>query len=352
MKGEPRLTELAHGGGCGCKLSPAVLKEILRALPSGLIAPQLLAGNENNEDAAVYQISDEQALVATTDFFAPMVDDPELFGRIAATNALSDVYAMGGRPILALALMGMPIGRLSVETIGRIVAGGVAVCATAGIGIAGGHSIDTPEPLYGLVALGLVHPRRFKRNSTAKLGDCILLTKPIGIGILATAFKKSVLSVEGYADLSRYATQLNTPGIWLGEMSTVHSMTDVTGFGLAGHLLEMSRGAGYGITINWSKVPVIEEARRLVEAGIRNGACIRNWDSYGEEVYLTEGLTEGFSLSDRDLLCDPQTSGGLLVSCPEREVEGIQRRLQEEGFEQTAVIARCVGEDVGLRVLS
>jgi selenide, water dikinase len=313
-----RLTSLAHGGGCGCKIAPGILSEILKTLPIRVSSPDLLVGLENNEDAAVYRINDRQAVVATTDFFMPIVDDPYEFGRIAATNAISDVYAMGGKPIFALALLGMPINTLPMEVIQRITEGGESVCAQAGIPIAGGHSIDTVEPIYGLVVLGLVDPAKFKRNSGAKAGDSLILGKPLGVGILSAALKQEKLRDSGYRRMIEYTTQLNTPGLDLVEMPGVHALTDVTGFGLGGHLLEMCRGAGLSAQLKWADVPVIPEAVDLVKAGIYTGASSRNWNGYGKEVRLAAGIEEW----QRLLLTDPQTSGGLLVSCsPESEIE-------------------------------
>ena len=323
-----RLTSLAHGGGCGCKIAPGILSEILKTLPIRVRSPDLLAGLENNEDAAVYRINDRQALVATTDFFMPIVDDPYEFGRIAATNAISDVYAMGGKPIFALALLGMPINTLPMETIRRITEGGESVCAEAGIPIAGGHSIDTLEPIYGLVVLGLVDPAKFKRNSGAKAGDSLILGKPLGVGILSAALKQEKLPDSGYRRMLETTTQLNTPGVDLVEMPGVHALTDVTGFGLGGHLLEMCRGAGLAAQLRWADVPVISQAVDLVKAGIVTGASSRNWNSYGKEVRLAAGIEEWQKL----LLTDPQTSGGLLVSCaPESEAE-VLAIFKRQGF--------------------
>ena len=323
-----RLTSLAHGGGCGCKIAPGILSEILKTSPMRVTSPDLLVGSENNEDAAVYRINDRQAILATTDFFMPIVDDPYEFGRIAATNAISDVYAMGGRPIFALALLGMPINTLPMEVIQRITEGGESVCAQAGIPIAGGHSIDTVEPIYGLVVLGLVDPAKFKRNSGAKAGDSLILGKPLGVGILSAALKQEKLPESGYRRMIDYTTQLNTPGVDLVEMPGVHALTDVTGFGLAGHLLELCRGAGLGAQIKWADVPVIPEAVELVKAGIVTGASTRNWNGYSEEVRLAAGIEEWQKL----LLTDPQTSGGLLVSCsPESEAE-VLAIFRRQGF--------------------
>lgn len=334
---QPRLSSLSHGGGCGCKIAPGLLSEILKhSGANAIVPPQLLVGIETADDAAVYQLNDEQALVATTDFFMPIVDDPFDFGRIAATNAISDVYAMGGQPILALALVGMPIKVLSSETIGRILAGGQAVCASAGIPIAGGHTIDSVEPIYGLVALGLVHPKRIKRNADARVGDLLVLGKPVGVGVLSAALKKEQLDAAGYAQMIAFTTQLNTPGPDLAALDGVHAMTDVTGFGLAGHSLELARGAQARVVIDWSAVPLIEGARALATQGFVTGASGRNWDSYGAQIELPSG----FAAEDQALLSDPQTSGGLLVSCAPQALDAVLERFAAHGFGHAAVVGR------------
>ena len=341
----PRLTSLSHGGGCGCKIAPGVLAEILKSSGSaGLLPPELLVGIETADDAAVYRLNDEQALVATTDFFMPIVDDPFDFGRIAATNAISDVYAMGGRPILALALVGMPVKVLSPATIGRILAGGQAVCTAAGIPIAGGHTIDSVEPIYGLVALGLVHPKRIKRNADARPGDLLVLGKPIGVGVLSAALKKELLSPQGYAQMIACTTQLNTPGPDLAAIEGVHALTDVTGFGLAGHGLELARGAQASVVIDWARVPLLDGVRELAAQGIVTGASGRNWDSYGSQVQLPPG----FSFEDQALLSDPQTSGGLLVSCAPEALEEVMAVFARHGFAGAAVIGRIEAGAAGL----
>src|ERR1041385_2429136 len=275
-----RLTQFSHGGGCGCKIAPAVLSEILAATPISGLPKDLLVGTETADDAAVYRLNDTQAIVATTDFFTPIVDEPFDFGRIAATNAISDVFAMGGRPIMALAIVGMPLEKLPLGVIGDILAGGESVCAEAGIPIAGGHSIDTLEPIYGLVVLGLVHPDKVKRNSSAKPGDALVLGKPLGVGILSAALKKGKLSASGYAEMLKWTTRLNTPGAALGERTDVHALTDVTGFGLAGHLLEMCRGARLTAEVGFDTLPLIPEARDWAKQGVATGASERNWKGY------------------------------------------------------------------------
>ena len=316
-----RLTQFSHGGGCGCKIAPGVLSKLLAQSPAAAMLPlpkELLVGSETSDDAAVYQLNAEQAVVATTDFFTPIVDDPRDFGRIAATNALSDIYAMGGKPLFALALVGMPLDKLPLEAIREILAGGEEVCARAGIPIAGGHSIDTLEPIYGLVGIGVVHPQRVKRNSGARAGDRLILGKSLGIGILSAALKKGQLSQAGYARMIAETTRLNTPGTALAALDGVHALTDVTGFGLAGHLLEICRGAGLQAQLEFACLPLIDEAAELARAGVATGASTRNWNSYGADVALGAGLGEW----QQKLLSDPQTSGGLLVACaPECEAE-------------------------------
>ena len=324
----PRLTSLSHGGGCGCKIAPGLLNEILRGGSRLPLPPELLVGIETADDAAVYQLNDEQALIATTDFFMPIVDDPYDFGRIAATNAISDVYALGGRPIMALALVGMPINVLPAQVIARILAGGEAVCQAAGIPIAGGHSIDSVEPIYGLVALGLVHPKLVKRNADARAGDRIVLGKPLGVGILSAALKKDAVDASGYAKMIATTTQLNTPGPELAALPGVHAMTDVTGFGLAGHALELARAAQCSLNIEWSRVPLIDGVLKLAADGIVTGASGRNFASYGHDI----ALPADFAPAARALLTDPQTSGGLLVSCAEDSVAAVLEIFRKHGF--------------------
>jgi selenide,water dikinase len=331
---EPRLTSLSHGGGCGCKIAPGVLSNILKGTTAMPMPPELLVGIETSDDAAVYQLNDEQALIATTDFFMPIVDDPYDFGRIAATNAISDVYAMGGTPIMALALVGMPIAVLSVSTIGKILEGGASVCRAAGIPIAGGHTIDSVEPIYGLVALGLMHPSRVKRNASAQVGDKLILGKPLGVGVMSAALKKDKLDAAGYAEMMRVTTQLNTPGPALAALDGVHAMTDVTGFALAGHALEMARGSGCTVELDWKKVPFLSGVRELAQQGCITGASGRNWAAYGHEV----SLPAGFSAVEQALLTDPQTSGGLLVSCASQAVPAVLAVFDQMGFAQATEI--------------
>ena len=331
---EIRLTSLAHGGGCGCKIAPGVLSDILKASPFRNLPAALLAGSENNEDAAVYQLNAHQAIIATTDFFTPIVDDPFDFGRIAATNAISDIYAMGGQPIFALALLGMPINVLPIDVIQKITAGGESVCAEAGIPIAGGHSIDTVEPIYGLVVLGIVHPDKLKRNSGARVGDCLILGKPLGVGVLSAALKQQKLSAQGYAAMIRYTTKLNTPGVALAEMSGVHALTDVTGFGLAGHLLEMCRGAKVQGQLQFKDIPLIPEAIEFARQNVVTGASERNWTGFGADVHLAAGIEDW----QKNLLTDPQTSGGLLLACAPESEQEVLDVFKAHGFDDACVI--------------
>jgi selenide,water dikinase len=330
------LTQFSHGGGCGCKIAPGLLAEILARAPQGLVPPELLVGTETSDDAAVYRLNDTQALVATTDFFTPIVDDPYDFGRIAATNALSDIYAMGGTPIMALALVGMPVARLPPEVIGQVLEGGASICREAGIPIAGGHSIDVLEPIYGLVGLGLVHPQRVRRNADARAGDALVLGKPLGVGILSAALKKGLLDAPGYAEMLRHTTQLNRVGIQLAQLEGVHAMTDVTGFGLAGHLLEMCRGAGLDAQVRLDALPLIDSARGFARQGIATGASARNWAGYGAQVQWPADAPEWL----RALVTDPQTSGGLLVSCDAGAAPQVLAAFREAGFAQAALIGR------------
>jgi selenide,water dikinase len=340
-----RLTELSHGGGCGCKIAPAVLQEILSQAPAMTGFADLLVGTESSDDAAVYRLNENQAIVATTDFFMPIVDDPFDFGRIAATNALSDIYAMGGKPLFALAIVGMPVGKLPVDVIRQILAGGDAICREAGIPIAGGHSIDAPEPIYGLVGIGVVHPDKVKRNDRAQAGDALILAKPLGIGVFADAMKKGKLSGDGYAQMLSSTTQLNTPGIALAEMAGVHAITDVTGFGLLGHLMEICRGSRLSADIHFADLPIHPLALELAQAGFSPGASERNWASYGHDVSLPEGMSEW----QRKLLCDPQTSGGLLVACDEASVSVVMAEMSQQGFKQARMIGQ-MGQGAGVKV--
>ena len=343
----PRLTSLSHGGGCGCKIAPGVLADLI-ARSAPLSFPQLLVGAETADDAAVYRLNEEQAVVATTDFFMPIVDDPFDFGRIAAANALSDVYAMGGTPLLALAILGMPINVLSADVIRAILRGGEAICTQAGIPIAGGHSIDSVEPIYGLAVIGVVHPRHLQRNSSARPGDALLLGKPLGVGILSAAFKKERLGERDYRALIDTTTRLNVAGPELAKLPGVHAMTDVTGFGLLGHLLEMCRGAGLSARLSMSIVPLLDNVVALAEAGCVTGASARNWSSYGAEVELNSQLDR----VARSLLCDPQTSGGLLVACAPDAVPGAIDVFERHGFARATLIGHMGARaDDGPRVI-
>jgi selenide,water dikinase len=308
-------------------------------VPAAAAFPDLLVGSETSDDAAVWRLNDSQALVATTDFFMPVVDDPYDFGRIAATNALSDVYAMGGKPILALAIVGMPVNKLDPDTIGRILAGGASVCADAGVPVAGGHSIDSVEPIYGLVALGLVHPDRVLTNKGAREGDVLILTKPLGVGVLSAAFKQDKLDKPGYDLLVQMTTQLNTLGADLADIAGVHAVTDVTGFGLIGHALEMAMGANLVAEISMEAPPLLAGVERLVRSGVRTGASLRNWDSYGDRVQDLGGVNHW----RRDLFTDPQTSGGLLIACAPAAAADVLQAARARGFNQATQIGRMVG---------
>ena len=341
-----KLTSFSHGGGCGCKIAPGVLAEILQKSSGFPVPKELMVGIETADDAAVYKLNDEQALIATTDFFMPIVDDPFDFGRIAATNAISDVYAMGGTPIMALALVGMPVNKLPLETIGQIIRGGESVCSEAGIPIAGGHTIDSVEPIYGLVVMGLVHPSKVKRNADARAGDVLVLGKPLGVGVLSAALKKDKLGADGYAAMIANTTKLNKPGRLLAEMPGVHALTDVTGFGLLGHLLELARGARLAAQLDMAKVPLLPGVLQLAHDGYFTGASGRNWSGYGHEVELASAITP----AQQGLLTDPQTSGGLLVSCDPSAVDEVLALFQREGFGEAAVIGRMEAGQARVRV--
>jgi selenide,water dikinase len=331
---EPRLTSLSHGGGCGCKIAPGVLADLLKRASPARQFPQLLVGMETSDDAAVYRLNDDQAVIATTDFFMPIVDDPFDFGRIAAANALSDVYAMGGTPLMALALVAMPIKVLSPETIREILRGGEAICAEAGIPIAGGHSIDSVEPIYGLAAIGVVAPRHIKRNAGARAGDALVLGKPLGVGILSAALKSGRLDDAGYRAMIDTTVQLNRAGPELAKLAGVHAMTDVTGFGLLGHLLEMCRASNVGARLRMDDVPLLHDVLAMAAAGTVTGASARNWASYGADVRLAPAL-EGAAQA---VLCDPQTSGGLLVACAADAAAEVIGTFRRHGFAHTSVI--------------
>ncbi|HEY4531411.1 MAG TPA: selenide, water dikinase SelD [Luteimonas sp.] len=330
----PRLTSLSHGGGCGCKIAPGVLAELLKRAAPAPVWPQLMVGNDTSDDAAVYRLNDQQALIATTDFFMPIVDDPYDFGRIAATNALSDVYAMGGTPVVALAIVGMPVNVLPHAVIAEILRGGEDACAAAGIPVAGGHSIDSVEPIYGLAAMGLAHPDRIRRNADARAGDLLVLGKPLGVGVLSAALKRGVLDDAGYRAMVDATTRLNTPGVALAALPDVHAMTDVTGFGLLGHALELARGADLTVRLRFDDLPWLPGVRALAAEGVVTGASGRNWAAYGDSVQLAPVIDK----PARDLLTDPQTSGGLLVSCAPAALGEVLDAFQREGFAEAVVV--------------
>jgi selenide, water dikinase len=342
-----RLTDLAHGGGCGCKLAPSVLQQLLANQIAATPYPQLLVGTETGDDAAVWQIDDKNCIIATTDFFMPVVDDPRDFGRIAAANAVSDIYAMGGTPIMALAILGMPLGKLPIETVRGILDGGASICAEAGIPIAGGHSIDSVEPIYGLAVIGLCSPGNVRRNSGARPGDALILTKGIGIGIYSAAFKKQALSDEAYAEMIASTTLLNRIGQVLGDKADVHCVTDVTGFGLLGHSLEVARGSGVRLTIEQSRIPLLKEAKRLAQAGYITGASERNWASYGQQVALPHELPAW----QRALLTDPQTSGGLLVACNADQAEAIRAMIEAAGYPRASIIGSVTAGEPAAQII-
>ena len=338
-----RLTQLSHGGGCGCKIAPGVLEQVLAKTAPALLPPQLLVGIETSDDAAVYQINADQAIVATTDFFMPIVDDPYDFGRIAATNAISDIYAMGGVPLFALAIVGMPVKTLSLETIKRILDGGESVCAQAHIPIAGGHTIDSVEPIYGLVVIGLVHPGNVKRNAGGRPGDKLILGKALGVGVYSAAFKKDLLSVHDYSTMVASTTQLNTPGPALACLDGVHAMTDVTGFGLLGHLLELCKGSKLSAVLDYDTLPLLPNVLEYAAQGCVTGASGRNWESYGAHIELDQR----FSSTERALLTDPQTSGGLLISCSPEVVTEVLSIFLQQGFDHAVVIGELSSCDEG-----
>ncbi|TXI08542.1 MAG: selenide, water dikinase SelD [Rhizobium sp.] len=343
----PRLTELAHGGGCGCKLSPSILQQLLASQPAAGPFARLLVGNEMADDAAVWQVDENTCLIATTDFFMPMVDDPHDFGRIAATNAISDVYAMGGKPILALAILGMPINKLAPQTIARVLEGGAAVCAEAGIPVAGGHSIDSVEPIYGLAVIGICKPEQVRRNDGAKAGDTLILTKGLGIGIYSSAIKKGALPDGCYEEMIASTTLLNRIGSELGGDPDIHALTDVTGFGILGHGLEMARASGVSMTFELSRLPFLSKAEALAEQGFITGASGRNWASYGQDITLPEGLPEWKRL----LLADPQTSGGLLVACAPDKAPSILEKIRRAGYPLASMVGHAKPGTPGIDIV-
>jgi selenide,water dikinase len=343
----PRLTSLSHGGGCGCKIAPGLLADLLKRSAPLPFFPDLLVGNDTADDAAVYKLNDEQAIVATTDFFMPIVDDPFDFGRIAATNALSDVYAMGGKPLMALAFVGMPSNVLPHDVIAAVLKGGESVCADAGIPLAGGHSIDSVEPIYGLVAIGVIDPRRVKRNASAQAGDVLILGKPLGVGVLSAALKKDRLDANGYAAMIGATTKLNRPGAELAALDGVHALTDITGFGLLGHTLELARGSKLTARVRYAELPWLPGVIDLAEAGVYTGASGRNWDAYGKDIALPSTLPP----AARTLLTDPQTSGGLLVSCSPEAVDDVLAVFRADGFADARVIGEMVAGEGRVEVM-
>lgn len=340
------LTSLAHGGGCGCKLAPSVLQELLANEPAARPYWQLLVGTETGDDAAVWQLDENLCVVATTDFFMPVVDDPHDFGRIAATNAISDIYAMGAKPIMALAILGMPLGKVPVDTVRRILQGGAAVCAEAGIPVAGGHSIDAPEPIYGLAVIGVCRPQDVRRNAGAQEGDALILTKPLGVGVYSAAIKKGLLSAEGYAEMIATTTLLNRVGADLAKDGDVHAMTDVTGFGVLGHGLEMARGSSKTLVFRFGDLPLLAGAEAFARDGIVTGASKRNWLSYSDAIDLPSGAEDW----QRNLLTDPQTSGGLLVACSNAHADAIFRQIRKAGYPAARIVGRVEAGGSRVRV--
>ena len=307
---------------------------MLSKLPPQATNPALLVGYETGDDAAVYKISETQAVVATTDFFMPIVDDPFDYGRIAATNALSDVYAIGGKPIMALAIAGFPMDKMSTDQVQQILAGGSQACRDAGVPIAGGHTIDAPEPIYGLAIVGLVHPKKIKRNDDAREGDILILGKGLGVGILGAAINKDELSPEGYKEMMESTTKINSIGPDLAKIKGVHAITDVTGFGLMGHLIEICDGAGLQATVNWGDLPILPSALVYARKGYNTGAANRNWDSFGKRIKVPVAMEQW----QKNLLADPQTSGGLLVTCPPDHANKIIALFHEQGYPLAAKI--------------
>lgn len=341
------LTKYSHGGGCGCKIDPAALHEILANVPRFANVPNLLVGIENDDDAAVYRINDNQAIVVTNDFFTPIVDDPYAFGRIAAANSISDVYAMGGTPIMAISIVGFPVNKLPLNVMQQIMKGGVETCQDAGIPLAGGHSIDNEEPVFGLCVIGLVDPAKVKKNSGAKAGDVLIVTKPLGVGVMTTAVKVQSLSKRGYEDVVRTMSTLNKAGAWLGTQDSVHAITDMTGFGFAGHGLEMARGAGLSLMVDVPSVPVMDEAWSLAAEGIVPGGAYRNLAAFGNAVQFQCSLSHDHQL----IFTDPQTSGGLMLAVAPEAADGIIAKLKEMNTLVAAKVGQFVPAEGGTKVV-
>ena len=343
---QPRLTSLAHGGGCGCKLAPSVLQELLAGQKAAAPFGELLVGTETGDDAAVWQLDEQTCVLATTDFFMPIVDDPYDFGRIAATNAISDIYAMGGQPIMALAILAMPVGKISPDVVREILAGGAAICAAAGIPVAGGHSIDSVEPIYGLAVIGTCKPGNVRRNRDARPRDKIILTKPLGVGIYSAAFKKGELPRDAYDEMIATTTLLNKIGTELAKKAAIHAVTDVTGFGLLGHSLEMARGSDVEVVLNVDRLPLLKEAERFAGQGFVTGASGRNWASYSDGVILPADLPDW----RRSVLTDPQTSGGLLIACDPAAADSVLSEIIAAGYPHAAIIGRVESGKASVRV--
>ncbi|MFT3846137.1 MAG: selenide, water dikinase SelD [Lacibacter sp.] len=324
-----RLTQFSHGGGCGCKIAPAVLEQILHSTQTTIVDKNLLVGNSSKDDAAVYDLGNGTGIVSTTDFFMPIVDDAFEFGKIASANSISDVYAMGGKPLMAIAVLGWPVNKLSADVAQKVLDGSRAICTEAGIPLAGGHSIDSPEPFFGLAVTGLVDLKNLKQNNTAQEGNVLLLTKSIGVGILTTAGKRSLLKEEHKRLAPEQMMKLNKTGEELGKLDAVTAMTDVTGFGLLGHAIEMTEGSGLSAEIYYSKIPFLEPAKEYAAQRIMPDATTRNWNSYSSKVAFGEGVNvmEAFNL-----LPDPQTNGGLLIAVKEEALEKVQHLLVQNGL--------------------
>ncbi len=339
-----KLTQFSHGAGCGCKISPKNLDIILKSQLTKFIDPKLLVGYDSRDDAAVYEIEGDLAIISTTDFFMPIVDDGFDFGRIAATNAISDIYAMGGKPLMAIAILGWPINKIPLEEAQKVVDGGRSVCNAAGIPLAGGHSIDSPEPIFGLAVTGIIHKNHIKRNDTAKEGDIVYLTKPLGIGILSTAQKKGLLLKEDEQAMIETMCILNKVGYDLGKLDGVHAMTDVTGFGLLGHSIEMAKGSHLTMQIEKSKISLLNGVRKYIAAGAYPGGTIRNWDSYGWDV---SGVDDEWKF----ILADPQTSGGLLIAADPKNFREVEAILHQANLVSKPIGSFKIKSDTTIEVI-